>query len=54
MDTETSKTIEILRSSLVDCVNCLKLEQEKLNILIDAVQSHLDTKPKGAQHSMDA
>ena len=51
MDIETSKTIEILRSSLVDCVNCLKVEQEKLTLLIDIVQSHLQAKPMEARRS---
>lgn len=52
MDTETSKTIEILRSSLVDCVNCLKVEQEKINILSLALKSLLGTKNEEAQHAI--
>ena len=54
MDTETSKTIEILRSSLVDCVICLKAEQEKIDLLSLAVKSLLETKHEQAQHSVDA
>ncbi|MGA2984893.1 MAG: hypothetical protein ABSG32_13855 [Terriglobia bacterium] len=54
MDTETSKTIEILRSCLVDCVTCLKVNQENLDILIRAVDSLLETKHIEAQNSMTA
>ena len=54
MDTETAKSIEVLRSSLVDCVTYLKVEQEKLNLLSLAMKSLLDNKHEEAQHSMAA
>ncbi len=54
MDTETSKTIEILRSSLVDCVNYLKVQEERLNLLSHAVNSLLEAKHNEAHASMSA